>query len=137
VDKEDEVGGIKIAKNTTIMANAWAVGRDEAVFDPALGDLQDFNPEGWLREGMTAADQATLRHDVPVAVFGQGVRICQGKRVAVDGLFMQATNLLWAFAMELTEEVDPWSMVVVGFMTVPKEFRFKLKPKGSWVLDVI
>lgn len=65
VDKEDEVGGIKIAKNTTIMANAWAVGRDEAVFDPALGDLHDFNPERWLREGMTAADQAMLRYDVP------------------------------------------------------------------------
>lgn len=50
---------------------------------------------------------------------------------------MQVANLLWAFDMEPTEEVDPWSMVVVGFMTVPKEFRFQLKPKGSWVLDVI
>jgi cytochrome P450 len=35
----------KIKKGVTLMANAWAIGRDEKVFDPALGGTQDFVPE--------------------------------------------------------------------------------------------
>jgi cytochrome P450 len=35
-------GGVEIAKGVTIMANAWAIGRDEKVFDPSLGDAQEF-----------------------------------------------------------------------------------------------
>jgi hypothetical protein len=29
------------------------------------------------------------------------------------------------------------AMEVVGFMTVPKPFQFKLKPRGPWVNEVI
>ena len=52
---------------------------------------------------------------------------------------MNIAHLLWAFDVELIpgEEVDPWAMIVVGFMTEPKPFRLRLKPRGPWVLDVI
>jgi cytochrome P450 len=131
-DRTDEFAGVKIAKGVTIMANAWAIGRDEAVFDASLGDAQDFAPERWLREGK-------IRGDLPLPVFGQGRRICQGKRVATDGTFMNIAHLLWAFDIEALEgeEVDPWQMRVVGFMTEPKPFKFRLKPRGQWVLDVV
>ncbi|KAI9036934.1 cytochrome P450 [Aspergillus affinis] len=137
-EQADEFKGVKIGKGVTVMANAWAISRDEKVFDPALGDLQDFTPERWLRQDSAGAE-AKLRTDLPLPVFGQGRRICQGKRVATDGTFMQVANLLWAFDVELVdgEAVDPWEMVVVGFMTMPKELKFKLKPRGDWVLDVI
>ncbi|KAL2812246.1 cytochrome P450 [Aspergillus cavernicola] len=140
-DKEDSFNGVRIAKGVTIIANAWAIGRDEKVFDPALGDLQDFIPERWLR---TDNDSGTekLRSDLPLPVFGQGRRICQGKRVAIDGTFMQVASLLWAFDIEPLEEgeegeVDPWAMVVAGFMTMPRDVKFRLKPRGDWVVDVI
>ncbi|KAG9195394.1 hypothetical protein G6011_00515 [Alternaria panax] len=131
-DRTDEFAGVKIAKGVTIMANAWTISRDEAVFDPSLGDTQDFVPERWLRGG-------NLRSDLPLPVFGQGRRICQGKRVATDGTFMNIAHLLWAFNVEALEgeKVDPWEMRVVGFMTEPKPFKFRLKPRGQWVLDVV
>ncbi|KAL5365239.1 hypothetical protein BJX96DRAFT_158814 [Aspergillus floccosus] len=80
-----------------------------------------------------------MRTDLPLPVFGQGRRICQGKRVATDGTFLQVASLLWAFDIELADgqPVDPWEMVVVGFMTMPRERKFKLRPRGAWVLDVI
>ncbi|EAW22729.1 cytochrome P450 [Aspergillus fischeri NRRL 181] len=137
-DRDDEFQGVKINKGVTIMANAWGIGRDEQVFDPALGDLQEFVPQRWLREG--EAGEERLRSDLPLPVFGQGRRICQGRRVAIDGTFMQVASLLWAFDVEMVDgagPVDPWEMVVVGFMTMPRERRFKLKPRGDWVLDVI
>lgn len=86
----------------------------------------------WLRDGK-------VRSDLPLPVFGQGRRICQGKSVATDGTFINIAHLLWAFDVEVVscEEVDPWAMVVVGFMTEPRPFRFRLKPRGQRVLDVV
>ncbi|KAL3484436.1 cytochrome P450 [Aspergillus germanicus] len=132
-DADDSFQGTKIKKGVTIMANAWAIGRDEKVFDPALGSTQDFVPERWIRDGK-------LRSDLPLPVFGQGRRICQGKRVATDGTFLQVASLLWAFDVEPLregEEIDPWAMVVVGFMTEPKPLKFRLRPRGEWVRDVV
>lgn len=136
-DKNDEYNGVRISKNAVIMGNAWGIGRDDAVFDPALGDLQSFHPERWLQESAGEKGPSRIRNELPLPVFGQGRRSCLGKRVAIDGTFMQVANLLWAFDVEPVDEVDPWDMVVVGFMTVPKEFRFRLKPRGPWVADVI
>ncbi|KAJ5691913.1 hypothetical protein N7462_001336 [Penicillium macrosclerotiorum] len=136
-DRDDELNGVKIKKGWTVMANAWSIGRDENVFDPTLGDPQDFVPERWLRQDEGGTEK--LRSELPLPVFGQGRRICQGKRVAIDGTFMQIACLLWAFDVELVdgEVVDPEAMVVVGFMTMPREVKFKLRPRGDWAVRVI
>ncbi|KAL4783835.1 cytochrome P450 [Aspergillus varians] len=145
-DRDDSYNGTRIQKGVTLMANAWAIGRDESVFDPALGELQEFVPERWLDHSSSSSsssknsEREKLRSDLPLPVFGQGRRICQGKRVAVDGTFMQIASLLWAFEIEtLVGEgvVDPWEMVVVGFMTMPKDVKFRLKPRGDWVTEVV
>ncbi|KAM0421388.1 hypothetical protein ACHAPT_010742 [Fusarium lateritium] len=130
VDKDDEYKGIKIGKGTTIMANGWSIGRDEAVFDPSLGDLDDYIPERWLIHDENNG-QAKLRRDLPLPVFGQGRRTCLGKKAAIDGAFLQAARLLWAFDVEPVGEVDPWKMEAVGLVIMPTEFRFKLKPRKA------
>ncbi|RAK84174.1 hypothetical protein BO79DRAFT_259447 [Aspergillus costaricaensis CBS 115574] len=62
-----------------------------------------------------------------------------GKRIATDGALLQVANLLWAFDIMPVEgeEMDPWTMTVVGFMTMPKELRMRLKPRGDWVMEAI
>ncbi|KAF1967293.1 cytochrome P450 [Bimuria novae-zelandiae CBS 107.79] len=131
-EQADDFAGVKIAKGVTVMANAWSIGRDKKVFEPSVGDVEEFRPERWLQDNK-------LRNDLPLPVFGQGRRICQGKRVAIDGSFMNIAHLLWAFDIEPLdgEEADPWAMVVVGFMTEPRPFKFRLKPRGQWILDVV
>ncbi|PLB40378.1 cytochrome P450 [Aspergillus candidus] len=136
-DRNDEYQGVTIKKNVAIMANAWAIGRDEMVFDPALGDVQDFVPERWLRSD--PGGETRLHADLPLPVFGQGRRMCQGKRVATDGAFMQVAHLLWAYDIGAASDTtaDPWKMTVVGFMTVPTECQVHLRPRGDWVMEVI
>jgi cytochrome P450 len=136
-EKADEWNGVKIVKGAVLIGNAWGIGRDTAVFDPALGDPSSFIPERWLSSTEGSDSGVKLRTDLPLPVFGQGRRMCLGKRIAVDGTFMQVTRLLWAFDVVSVEDVDPMAMEVVGFMTLPKEFRFKLKPRGQWVNEVI
>ncbi|EXK82913.1 cytochrome P450, family 17, subfamily A (steroid 17alpha-monooxygenase) [Fusarium oxysporum f. sp. raphani 54005] len=139
-DKQDDFKGISIAKNAMVLTNAWSIGRDEAVFDPSLGDLDEFIPERWLDGGSMDADiknQGELRTSLPLSVFGQGRRSCLGKRVAVDGTFAQVAAMIWAFDFEPAEVVDAMEMEVVWFMTEPKPFKFKLKPRGPWVSKAI
>ncbi|KAL2206731.1 cytochrome P450 2F5 [Sarocladium strictum] len=138
-DKADELNGVKIPKGAIIMANAFGIGRDSAVFDTQHGDLQEFHPERWLREQSDNETKTSgIRNELPLPVFGQGRRMCLGKRVALDGTFVQIAHLLWAFdILPAGEAVDPWNMSVTGFMTIPTEFKFKLVPRGPWVTDVV
>ena len=139
-DKADEFKGISITKNATVFANAWSIGRDPEAFSPEMGPLDDFLPERWLQGEQMARDvtkQGELRTSLPLPVFGQGRRSCMGKRVALDGSFMQIAAMIWAFDFELVDQVNPMDMVVVGFMTEPAPFRFRLKPRGPWVADVV
>ncbi|KAF5567284.1 cytochrome P450 monooxygenase family 17 subfamily A (steroid 17alpha-monooxygenase) [Fusarium napiforme] len=139
-DKQDYFNGISIVKNAMVLTNAWSIGRDEAVFDQSLGGLDEFIPERWLDGESMATDiknQGELRTSLPLPVFGHGRRSCLGKRVAVDGTFAQVVTMIWAFDFEPDEEVDEMEMEVVWFMTEPKPFKFKLKPRGPWVSKVI
>ncbi|KAF0323165.1 Fumitremorgin C synthase [Colletotrichum sp. SAR11_59] len=130
-DREDEIFGTPIVKGATLFANAWAIGRDEKVFDESLGDLDSYVPERWLDE------EGKLRTDLPLAGFGHGRRSCLGKRVALDNTFMIVASLLWAFEVAPVGQVDSMAMEVAGFMTAPSEFKFSLKPRGKWVQEVI
>ncbi|KAL6353730.1 hypothetical protein LRP88_12721 [Fusarium phalaenopsidis] len=135
-DRDEDYKGIKIAKGAMIMANAWGIGRDEAVFDPSLGNLDEYVPERWLIHDENNGEPK-LRSNLPLAAFGQGRRSCLGKKVAIDGMFIQVARLLWAFDIEPVEEVDPWKMDVVGLMIMSNDFRFKLKPRNTWAEDTV
>ncbi|KAF5980174.1 cytochrome P450 monooxygenase family 17 subfamily A (steroid 17alpha-monooxygenase) [Fusarium coicis] len=139
-DKQDYFNGISIVKDAMVLTNAWSIGRDEAVFDQSFGSLDEFIPERWLdgeSMGTDIKNQGDLRTSLPLPVFGHGRRSCLGKRVAVDGTFAQVATMIWAFDFEPAEEVDEMDMKVVWFMTEPKPFKFKLKPRGPWVSKVI
>ncbi|KAF5564289.1 cytochrome P450 monooxygenase family 17 subfamily A (steroid 17alpha-monooxygenase) [Fusarium phyllophilum] len=139
-DKQDYFKGISIAKNAMVLTNAWSIGPDEAVFDQSLGDLDEFIPERWLDGESMRADiknQGELRTSLPLPVLGHGRRNCLGKRVAVDGTFAQVATMMWAFDFEPAQDVDEMGTGVVWFMTEPKPFKLKLKPRGPWVSKVI
>lgn len=141
-DKADTYKGTAIVKNATILTNAWSIGRDPLAFTPEFGDLEDFIPERWLEGEQMDKDvtqQGKLRASLPLPVFGQGKRACMGKRVALDGSFMQVAAMIWAFDFELVDgdDIDPFDMVVVAFMVETAPFRFRLKPRGPWVAEVI
>ncbi|KAK2029844.1 cytochrome P450 [Colletotrichum zoysiae] len=130
-DEDDEMCGTRIAKGATLFANAWAIGRDREVFGEEVGEVGAFVPERWL------GVDGSVRTDLPLTVFGQGRRSCLGRRVATDNMFMVFACLLWAFDIVPVQEVDTMAMDVAGFMTMPSEFKFGIKPRGPWVEEVM
>jgi cytochrome P450 len=147
---EDEYNGLHIPANSIVLPNAYAICRDESVFGEKV---DDFMPERWLRDvpkGTTPTIDAcgfntTAVKDLPYTGFGYGRRICTGRFIARNQLFIQMARMLWAFNVEAgvvdekTGARHPVSDMdcTEGFVTVPKPFRAVYRPRGDWVRPII
>lgn len=126
--------GHRIPAGSIVMGNHFAITRDESVF----GDRpEDFTPERWL------AEDGSLK-DLPQTGFGFGRRICSGRNIARNGLFIHMAKLLWAFDIEVgvsevtgeREEVDDLAGSE-GFVFIPTPFKAVFRPRGQWARDII
>lgn len=91
-----KVMGYDVAKGTTIITNAWAIGRDPKVWD----DPNEFRPERFL--------ECTIDfrgHDFELVPFGSGRRGCPGISFAMTTNEYMLANLLHKFDWELPNGV--------------------------------
>jgi cytochrome P450 len=133
-----------------VLPNAYAITRDEAVFGE---NVDDFIPERWLNDVPEGTKQvidangfnSTAVKDLPYTGFGFGRRICTGRFIARNQLFIQMARMLWAFDVEAgvvdeatgkRHHVDPMDCTE-GFVTLPKPFRAVYRPRGDWVRKII
>ncbi|KAF9005737.1 cytochrome P450 [Hymenopellis radicata] len=84
-----------IPKGSTISANVWAIMHDEKMF-PAP-DV--FDPERFLGEN-PQPDPTTL------GAWGFGRRICSGRYLAMDAVYITIASLLWAFTFGKARDKD-------------------------------
>ncbi|EFQ31593.1 cytochrome P450 [Colletotrichum graminicola] len=130
--EEDEFMGYRIPRGAAVVASQWAITRDRDAFG---ADADDFRPERWLE-----------RDDLPRTSFGYGRRLCPGRHVGRDGLWIMAARLLWAFDMESPPAddpaaskkkkkrvIDPMAMPPFGIVIAPQPFEALFRPRGEWV----
>ncbi|KAK1978583.1 cytochrome P450 [Colletotrichum cereale] len=129
--EEDEYMGFRIPKGATIVYSSWVIARDKNVFGP---DADEFRPERWLEQ-----------EDLPRFAFGFGRRVCPGKNVGREGLWILFARLLWAFDMEAPSDpvtkkkklIDPMAMPSFGATICPNPFEAVFKPRGKWVEHLV
>ncbi|KAF8917182.1 cytochrome P450 [Mucidula mucida] len=92
---DDGYDGYFIPKGSTISANVWAIMHDEKMF-PAP-DV--FDPERFLGEH-PQPDPTTL------GAWGFGRRICSGRYLAMDTVYITIASLLWAFTFGKARNKD-------------------------------
>ncbi|KAI5863340.1 cytochrome P450 [Durotheca rogersii] len=164
--KEDTYMGYRIPAGSIVAPNYWAISRDESVFGP---DADSFVPERWLaaaapdepeaQRGDEEKEARVLLRDLPLTLFGFGRRICTGRHVARNGLFIAAARLLWAFDVELADDDDDGDAGTPeaaaarrarrveelaaetacnnDVMFRPLPFRAVFRPRGPWVRDLL
>lgn len=133
---ESTYEGYTIPANSVVLANHWAITREEAVFP----DADSFVPERWLPDDHDATELKSL----PVVGFGYGRRTCPGRHFARNILWIGIARLLWAFDIEpgVSEEtgkpvkIDPLA-ATDGLVMRPEPFKASFKPRGAWVSDII
>jgi cytochrome P450 len=91
--EEDWYEGMYIPKGTICIANVWHCNRDREVFGD---DADEFRPERHLDENGELLSGAFETYQAGHVTFGFGRRICVGKYLASESLFINIVRILWA-----------------------------------------
>ncbi|RAL00821.1 cytochrome P450 [Aspergillus ibericus CBS 121593] len=128
--KEDEYMGYRIPKGATVVPLFWAMSLDEARWE----DPMVFRPERWL-EGETEGQFTNF--------FGYGRRICPGRHIARNSLFLLMARILWAFDIQapLGEDGKPIPVDDMafdsGFVSSPDPFEAVFVPRSDKTKEVV
>ncbi|KAG9317977.1 cytochrome P450 [Chiua virens] len=121
----DVYNGQYIPKGATVVANVWAMSRDESRFPNA----EEFIPERFLD------DDYTLNEVNPMDfIFGFGRRICPGRYAADASLFTAIATMLAMFEFHIPKD-DQGKFVafevkwVNGITHCPKTFPCRISPR--------
>ncbi|KAK7692903.1 hypothetical protein QCA50_004539 [Cerrena zonata] len=116
--RDDEYRGFVIPKGTMIIANAWAMLRNPEDYP----DPECFNPDRFIKDGRLNPE---VRDPTTIA-FGFGRRICPGRWLSSDSLFMTIASVLHTLNIHPILEpdgkkYDPFSHRVDGInLTIEK-----------------
>ena len=131
VTEDDSYKGYLIPKNSAIIANGWALSHEESIFPIP----EEFNPDRWIENP-----------SLPVSAWGFGKRICTGRFVAMNSLYINIARILWTFDIEhayeekdgkmVKCEIDPMAMSQ-GLSSGPMPFKVVFKVRSKYTADVI
>eukprot|EP01018_Ginkgo_biloba_P018167 Gb_12030 [translate_table: standard] len=121
-ERSCEIGGYLIPKNSQVMVNVWAIGRDPAIWKEPL----HFFPERFL-EGNHMDYKG---HNFELIPFGAGRRICVGLPLAHRMLHFVVASLLHSFdwrlpdgqnsdEMDMTEKFGITLQRAVSLISIP------------------
>ena len=119
--EDDWYEGMFIPKGSTCRGNIWQCNRDRAVFGD---DADDFKPERHLGDCGELLPGPKETNQEGHVTFGFGRRICVGKRLANNSLFILTARILWAANLKCVQDenwkerlLDTNACVEVGSIT--------------------
>ncbi len=99
---DDWYDGMFIPKGATCMGNIWQCNHDRAIFGD---DADEFRPERHLDiKGEKILPGPRETKGEGHVTFGFGRRICVGKHLANDSLFISTARILWAATLECARD---------------------------------
>ena len=99
--EDDWYDGMFIPKGATCVANVWQCNRDRAIFGD---DADEFRPERQLDDEGELESGPIETNQEGHSTFGFGRRICVGKHLANDSLFIHTARILWAANLECVKD---------------------------------
>ena len=99
--EDDWYEGMFIPKGTICIPNTWHCNHDRTVFGE---DADEFRPERHLNERGELLSGSLETVQAGHVTFGFGRRVCVGKHLANDTLFISTARILWAARLEGTRD---------------------------------
>ena len=107
-----------IPKGTICIANVWHCNHDREIFGD---DADEFRPERHLDKNGELLPGPSETNQAGHVALGFGRRICVGKDLAIESLFIDTVRILWATKLERIRDengmevpVDMETMVDAG-----------------------
>ncbi|KAI3611320.1 cytochrome p450 [Moniliophthora roreri] len=127
--QDDYYKGYLIPKGSVVLGNSHAILRDEAVYGP---DVDAFRPDRFLNE------DGTLKKGMDSeAAFGYGRRICPGRNMARDSIFITIAYLLFSYEFSVIEGDAPMAEYTSGLTVFPLPYRCKITPRSEEIKALI
>ncbi|TFK33963.1 cytochrome P450 [Crucibulum laeve] len=131
---EDEYNGYRIPKDSIVIANAWAMLQDDSTYS----DPTSFNPDRFMKDGKLNRAVKDPGH----ATWGFGRRICPGRYLALETLWIGVASLVATF--NLTKAVDKDGNIIEpsheyesGLVAAPLPFKCSFIPRSNASVDMI
>ncbi|KAI0348398.1 cytochrome P450 [Trametopsis cervina] len=111
---DDFYKGYYIPKGSIVVPNSWAILRDETAYQ----EPHVFNPDRFLKDGKIDPDVL----DPATASFGYGRRICPGRHLAYESVWLAIASILAVFNFAKAKdaegnEITPGGGFTAGFMS--------------------
>lgn len=97
-ESDVEILGFMVPKDTQVLVNVWAIGRDPSVWE----NPTQFEPERFLGK-----ETDVKGRDYELTPFGGGRRICPGLPLAVKTVNLMLASLLYSFDWKLPNGINP------------------------------
>jgi len=132
--KEDTYKGYRIPANSVMIPNTWFILHDERNYR----EPHKFDPDRFLNNGKL--DPNVL--DPGKFAFGNGRRICPGKQMAENSVFIAIASILACFTIEHRMDKDGRPIPIKvdmtqGFPSHPKPFDCSVKPRNQSIRSLI
>ncbi|KAI0036365.1 cytochrome P450 [Vararia minispora EC-137] len=136
VREHDWYNGAFVPAGTTAFVNVWLCNTDPAAYG---ADARAFRPERHL-EGPPPPETREEGH----VAFGFGKRVCVGRHVANNSLFINIATLLWAATIAPAKSADGTEIPIDvdgfvddGMIFRPKSFECTVIPRFPEVLPLL
>ncbi|KAJ7065511.1 cytochrome P450 [Mycena amicta] len=131
---EDEYHGYRIPAGSIVIGNAWALLHDKDIYP----EPESFKPERFLLDGK-------LNHDVRdpnMAAFGFGRRICPGRHMATESIFLCVASILATLNIgkcidKHGNTIEPTYDYFPGLISAPLPFKCSITPRSSQAAQAI
>ncbi|KAJ7142219.1 cytochrome P450 [Mycena epipterygia] len=130
---EDEYRGYRLPAGSIIIGNIWAILQDEDMYpDPSA-----FKPERFLRDDKPNPDVRD-----PQAVFGFGRRICPGRHMAMESVWITIVSILSVFDItkavgEDGQIIEPSYQYSPDLISAPLPFKCSITPRSADAVALI
>lgn len=133
MSEDDYYEGYFIPAGSTVYANLYGMLRDETIYkDPEI-----FNPDRYLPK-----DQGGAGEPFPTGQFGFGRRICPGRHLATNSVYIVIATILATFEISKAKdangnEIIPNPKLSTGIVSHPERFPSVLKPRSSKIAELV
>ncbi|RPD77315.1 cytochrome P450 [Lentinus tigrinus ALCF2SS1-7] len=122
--REDDVyNGYHLEKGSLVMVNHWAILHYEKHYP----DPHTFNPARFLKDGVLDPDVL----DPAEAAFGFGRRVCPGRHMAYDTMWIAIVCVLVCLELGQAEEGRVGEDFVSSFVSEPKPFLCEIRYRSE------
>jgi cytochrome P450 len=127
--EDNEYNGYRIPKGSTVLPNVWAILHDEHTYPEPL----EFNPERFENK---EKNKLAGINELPQAAFGFGRRMCPGRWLAYDSIWIAVAAVLSVYDIFAATDPDggpiqPSVEYTSGSLSHPKPFKCRIVPRSD------